>query len=95
PLRPPEDVWPAWRDVGQPARLRIFADAYGLTAAERAALPDLGIARAEITWMRMRAAAEQLGGGWARMWSEGVGDTIRRRRTWLTETRNELLAALR
>jgi Ser/Thr protein kinase RdoA (MazF antagonist) len=95
PLRPPQDLWPTWQGVDQPARLRIFADAYGLTTAERAALPDLGIARAEITWLRMRAAAEHLGGGWARMWTEGVGDAIRRRQTWLTDTRDELLAALR
>jgi Ser/Thr protein kinase RdoA (MazF antagonist) len=95
PLRPPEDIWPTWRGVDQLARLRTFADAYGLNTAERAALPDLGIARAETTWLRMRAAAEHLGGGWARMWSEGVGDAIRRRQTWLTESRNDLLAALR
>jgi Ser/Thr protein kinase RdoA (MazF antagonist) len=94
PLRPPADVWPTWQGIDQPARLRIFADAYGLTAAERAALPDLGIARAEISWLRMRAAAEALGGGWARMWSEGAGDAIRRRQAWLTETHGDLLAAL-
>jgi hypothetical protein len=94
PLRPPDDVWPTWRGIDQPARLRVFADAYGLSPAERAALPDLGIARADITWLRMRAAAEQLGGGWARMWADGVGDAIRRRQAWLAASRRELLAAL-
>jgi Ser/Thr protein kinase RdoA (MazF antagonist) len=94
PLRPPVDVWPTWHGVDQPTRLRIFADAYGLSAAERAALPDLGIARADVTWLRMRASAEQLGGGWARMWAEGVGDAIRRRQSWLTSAKQDLLAAL-
>jgi Phosphotransferase enzyme family len=95
PLRPPEDLWPAWHDVDQPARLRRFADSYGLSVADRIALPDLGIARADITWLRMRASAEQLGGGWARMWADGVGDAIRRRQAWLAAARPDLLAALR
>ena len=94
PLRPPGDVPPAWRTVDQPARLRLFADAYGLSGDERRRLPDLGVARADVTWLRMRAAAEQLGGGWARMWAEGVGDAIRRRQAWLRESRDALLTAL-
>jgi Ser/Thr protein kinase RdoA (MazF antagonist) len=94
PLRPAEDVWPTWTGVDRVARLRRFADAYGLTAGERVALPDLGIAQADRTWLRMRASAEQLGGGWARMWSEGVGDAIRRRQQWLVDHRSELLDAL-
>jgi hypothetical protein len=94
PLRPPEDVWSTWRGVDQPARLRVFADAYGLTSAERASLPEVGIAHADISWLRMRASAEQFGGGWARMWADGVGDAIRRRQAWLAASRQELLAAL-
>lgn len=95
PLCPPQDLPPAWEDVDQPARLRIFAEGYGLTAEQRAALPDLGIVRADLSWVRMRASAEQLGGGWARMWESGAGDAIRRRQTWLSGSRSELLAALR
>ncbi|MGH8774654.1 MAG: phosphotransferase [Jiangellaceae bacterium] len=94
PLRAPMDIWPTWAAVDQPARLRIFADAYGLDTEARASLPDLGIARAEVTWLRMKAAGQQLGGGWARMWAEGVGDMIRRRRAWLMACRGELLDAL-
>ena len=94
PLRPPDDVWPAWRYVDQMARLRLFADAYGLAADERRRLPDLGIGRADVTWWRMKAAAEQHGGGWARMWDEGVGDAIRRRQAWLVDRRDALLDAL-
>jgi Ser/Thr protein kinase RdoA (MazF antagonist) len=94
PLRPPGDIWAHWPRVDQAARLRLFADAYGLTRHERLLLPDLGIQRAENGWHRMRASAEQLGGGWARMWREGVGDAIRRRQQWLREYRADLLAAL-
>lgn len=94
PLRPPADLWPGWQGVDQPRRLRLVADAYGLSEGQRRAMPDLAIARCDITWARMKASAEQLGGGWARMWEEGVGDRIRERRAWLVETRDELLAAL-
>jgi Ser/Thr protein kinase RdoA (MazF antagonist) len=94
PLRAPADVWPTWAGVDQAARLRRFADAYGLTRSQREALPDLGIARADVTWLRMKASAETLGGGWARMWAEGVGDMIRRRQTWLASERPRLIAAL-
>jgi len=95
PLRAPADLWATWTGVDQPARLRIFSDAYGLSSAERLSLIDLGIARCDVTWLRMRASAEQLGGGWARMWREGVGDAIRRRQAWLIERREDFLAALR
>jgi hypothetical protein len=94
PLRPPVDVWPTWAGVDPAARLRLFADGYGLTVAERSGLIDLGIERAGVSWLRMKASAETLGGGWARMWDEGVGDAIRRRETWLRAERPRLLAAL-
>jgi hypothetical protein len=41
----------------------------------------------------MRANAEQRGGGWARMWAEGAGDRILRRRAWLEEQRATLEGA--
>jgi Phosphotransferase enzyme family len=94
PLRPPDDVWPTWRGVDQPARLRLFADAYGWTTAERVSLVGFGVAHAQRSRRRMHAAAEQLGGGWARMWDEGVGEAISRRGAWLQEAREELLREL-
>jgi hypothetical protein len=39
----------------------------------------------------MRWRAEHLGGGWARMWQEGVGDRIERRRAWLEQQGDSLL----
>lgn len=94
PLRPAADVWPTWPGIDRFARLRRFADAYGLTDAERAAFTDCGTAGADRSWRRMKASAEQLGGGWARMWAEGVGDAIRGRQRWLADRRENLLAAL-
>jgi hypothetical protein len=43
----------------------------------------------------MQANAERRGGGWARMWAEGIGDRILRRRAWMLEKRTTLEAALR
>jgi len=95
PLCPPDQIPPAWAGADQAARLRIFADAYGMSRAERIGLPDFGVARADVTWQRMKAAAEQIGGGWARMWDGGAGEAIRRRQSWLVAAREELLTALR
>jgi hypothetical protein len=43
----------------------------------------------------MQATAEQEGGGWARMWADGVGYWIRRRQEWLDAEQDTLVAALR
>ena len=43
----------------------------------------------------MQWAAEHRGGGWARMWDEGVGELIRRRCAWFATARDHLAAALR
>ena len=94
PLRDPVDVWSGWTGLDRPARLRVLADAYGLTPGQRASLVDLGVRHADRARLRMRDAAEHLGGGWARMWDSGVGDLVRRRQVWLISARNDLEAAL-
>jgi len=94
PLRHPADLARHWQVLDVPARLRAFADAYGLGRAERERFVPLAIERAEAGRGRMQAAAEQFGGGWARMWRDGVGDAILRRQEWLTDHRRELEAAL-
>jgi hypothetical protein len=43
----------------------------------------------------MRWAAENLGGGWARMWDEGIGDLIQRRVSWFARIRGQLRSELR
>jgi hypothetical protein len=94
PLMPPEDRDPALVGGNTPARLRTFLDAYGLEPSDRSKLVELLIVGATRSWYRMKANAEHRGGGWARMWSEGVGERIRRRRTWLIEQQSALEAAL-
>jgi aminoglycoside phosphotransferase len=94
PLRDPSDAWPGWDDQDPFCRLRIFADAYGWTENERLRVPVAGIDAAALSYERMRHNAAALGGGWARMWEDGVGGLINRRRAWLEANAEPLVAAL-
>ena len=94
PLRDPSDAWPGWEGQDPFRRLRIFADAYGWTENERRRVPGAGIEAAALSYERMRHNAAALGGGWARMWQDGVGGLINRRRAWLEANAGPLVAAL-
>ncbi|MGY3318898.1 phosphotransferase [Arthrobacter sp. TE12232] len=94
PLRDPSDAWPGWEDQDPFRRLRLFADAYGWSEEERRRVPGAGIDAAELSYERMRHNAATLGGGWARMWQDGVGGLINRRRAWLEANARPLVAAL-
>jgi hypothetical protein len=94
PLFAPEDVWPTWPAVDRMQRLRVVADGVGLDADERAAFAELAVQRAETSFAFMKASAEQLGDGWQRMWDEGVGEAILRRRDWLLANGEAITAAL-
>ena len=94
PLRDPSDAWPGWEGQDPFRRLRIFADAYGWTENERRRVPGAGIEAAALSYERMQHNAAALGGGWARMWQDGVGGLINRRRAWLEANAGPLVAAL-
>jgi hypothetical protein len=94
PLMPAADRDPAFATSDTPSRLTRFVAAYELDHDERAAFPDVAIDGATRSWHLMQANAEQRGGGWARMWAEGAGDRIRRRRAWLLDERATLESAL-
>jgi hypothetical protein len=93
-LVPPGDRHPAFAAGDVPSRLTAFADAYGLGVHERERFCDVAIHGATRSWHTMKANAVQRGGGWARMWDEGVGDLIVRRRAWLIDERAMLEDAL-
>ena len=94
PLLHPTDVRTDVELGDQLRRLRVFADAYGWSADERASLPRFGADAAARSWDRMRERAASEGGGWARMWNEGVGDIIRRRGEWLLANEAAIVRAL-
>ncbi|MEV6982280.1 aminoglycoside phosphotransferase family protein [Sphaerisporangium sp. NPDC051017] len=94
PIADPVDREPAQRmcDVG--ARIRLFCDAYGLSARERRRLLDLTRLRFDRSYVAMRTRALEDGGGWARMWEDGAGERIRRAAAWLDDNWDELDAHL-
>jgi len=94
PLGAEEDLDPEFRGLDRPRRCRLLADSYGLAPADRARVMDLAIALNERAWHTMKYRAETLGGGWQRMWSEGVGDKIRNRTTWLETNADTLTSTL-
>lgn len=79
-------------DIGR--RCRLFADAYGLSESDRRILIDDLTYGTQRSWHLMRDRAQRLGGGWARMWADGVGDLIKRRREWLLVEGPAITAAL-
>ena len=90
PLQHPDDRAPAQRDVDVPARLAAFFDAYGLPGPQREQMLDLADRMWQRSWLSMRHNALTRGGGWARMWDEGVGAVIERRRAWFAAERPAL-----
>ncbi|MFE5409520.1 phosphotransferase [Microbacterium sp. NPDC056569] len=94
PLCADEDLEPdqAGRDPG--LRLRAMYDAYGRDRFDVGRLLEAAQLRFTGSYATMKWAAETLGGGWARMWDQGVGDVIRRRVAWFNEARDDLNRAL-
>lgn len=94
PLFDPRDVDPLLREVDVPRRARILADAYGLSGTDRERVMEVAVLRTRRSWHLMKQHAETRGGGWRRMWDEGVGDVIKRRERWLDRHAATLTAAL-
>ncbi|SDK33248.1 phosphotransferase [Nonomuraea jiangxiensis] len=94
PLGDPADADPLLREVDVPRRCRILADAYGMSDADRSRLVEVAVLRTRRSWFSMRHIAEERGGGWARMWAEGVGDQIKRCEAWLDRNGAAIDAAL-
>lgn len=87
---PPGDREAVMRDVDAAERGRLLVDGYGLDAPLRRWLVPVAISTAQRSWYSMRDRARTHGGGWARMWADGIGDRIRRRESWLRENASEL-----
>jgi hypothetical protein len=94
PLFDPRDADPVLRHVDAPRRSRILADAYGLSGTDRERIMEVAVLRTRRSWYLMKQRAETQGGGWQRMWDEGVGDVIKRREAWLDRHAATLTAAL-
>jgi hypothetical protein len=94
PLSDPRDRGPAHQEIDVAGRLRLLLDGYGPDSVSGGQVLDAATLRLGATYDSMRWNAEHLGGGWARMWDQGVGDMIRRRASWFAGVRADLAAAL-
>lgn len=94
PLNEPQDVALPLRDVDVPRRCRLLADAYRMTERDRGRLVEVAVLRTRRSWFLMKHRAEVDGGGWQRMWDEGVGDIIKRREAWLERNGAAIESAL-
>ena len=94
PLADPRDVDPPLRHLDVPRRARILADSYGLSGTDRERIMEVAVLRTRRSWHLMKLRARTHGGGWQRMWDEGVGDVIKRREAWLDQHAATLTAAL-
>jgi serine/threonine protein kinase len=94
PWMPVDDREDVLRSVDPFARARLLVDAYDLDDASRARLVDVSRNIADRSWWSMRHRAETLGGGWRRMWDDGVGDRILRRQVWLAANADALADAV-
>ena len=94
PLMPREDRELAVRDVDGVERAALLVDAYGLDPGDRELIVPMARNMADRAWHSMQNRARLLGGGWQRMWDEGVGDRILRRQAWLAENADALQRAI-
>jgi hypothetical protein len=80
---PPEDREPVTASIDAAQRGILLVDAYGASDADRLRIVPMALNQAARSWHTMKFRAETIGGGWKRMWDDGVGDRILRRRAWL------------
>ncbi|MHA3704066.1 phosphotransferase [Jatrophihabitans sp. YIM 134969] len=90
----PADRDPAFAGIDPAHRAAVLVDAYGLSPAERELVVPLAVVTAVRSWASMQERAARFGGGWARMWDEGIGDVIHRRELWLRDEADALASAL-
>ncbi|MHC6221226.1 phosphotransferase [Arthrobacter sp. MMS24-S77] len=91
---PVTDRDPVMRKVDAASRGAALVDGYGLAPADRAKVVDVARNGADRSWHLMRRNALTKGGGWKRMWDEGVGEKILRRQAWLADNAAALHAAI-
>lgn len=94
PLMPIEDREAAVREVDAVERAALLVHAYGLDQGDREWVVPMARNMADRTWNTMQNRANLLGGGWRRMWDDGVGDRILRRQSWMAENADRLHRAI-
>jgi Phosphotransferase enzyme family len=94
PLVPPGDRTPSLVDADAATRVRVFADAYGMTADQRARVVPTALLRARHSVRTMRAAAD-VDPVFRRWWDAGLEPRLTRAVSWLAAQAPRLEAGLR
>jgi hypothetical protein len=93
PLRDPRDRAPAFADADIPRRVAVFADAYGMTARQRAELAPFAVDVARRYHEDSRASAE-LDPVYRELWEDGAKDALPRAEAWLRQATPAITARL-
>jgi len=93
PFAPAEDRPAALRDADVPGRVRLFADAYGMDAAQREQVLPMALARTRNAMQSMKAAAKA-DQAWRAAWEGGLKDELPRSIAWLTNNAHVITRAL-
>jgi len=93
PLRDPRDRSPALTDADIPHRTAVFADAYGMTAQQRAGLAPLAVDMLRRYHQESRASAE-LDPVFRRLWEDGAKGYLPRAEAWVREAAPAITARL-
>jgi Ser/Thr protein kinase RdoA (MazF antagonist) len=89
----PRDRAPALADADIPHRVAVFADAYGMTARQRAELAPLAVDMARRYHQESRASA-RLDPVFRKMWEDGGKDVLPRAEAWVREMAPAIAARL-
>jgi hypothetical protein len=93
PLRDPRDRSPALVNADIPHRVAVFADAYGMTAQQRAALVPLAVDMVRRYHEDSRASAE-LDPVYRQLWEDGAKVYLPRAEVWVREMAPAITARL-
>ena len=93
PLLDPADRPVDLVDADVPARVALFADAYGMTGTQRAALMPLAIGMIHNFHLSARAAADA-DPVFRRFWDQGVSERMPRAEAWIEANARSVCAAL-
>lgn len=89
PLLDPVDRAPGLVYADAAERIRVFADAYGMDQAQRAAILPTAVLRATNRTLTMRAAAE-VDPVFGRWWDQSLKDSMPRAERWMTDNADRL-----
>ena len=93
PLRDPRDRSPALADADIPHRVALFADAYGMTARQRAVLMPLAVDVVRRYRQDSRDSAE-LDPVWRKLWEKGASVYLPRAEAWIREAAPAITARI-